>query len=641
MRINRLRKHLNYQLVATILTTLLILLITSTLHAEEIKAPIANALAAGDTTLAIDILNKDIEVDKSYYLNYFTLGQIYYNQEKFDEAAEQFQKSLKAKKKHYDSLYLLGNTQMKLGDIDAAFESFTLGIKKDKKHKSRFQDGLGLVLMEQEEYSKAETLFRKALVEESNNAMYHIHLGDANFYQGVPSLAIAEYQKALASDTAGLEVYYHWAEACLEMKDYTCAIEKLKVVLTKDSTHAPSWRRAAGIYFKAARSSRSREERKTRFTETIGAYKKYIELSDAKADSAHVRTYFELAMSYSALYGFEDAVEYYDKVLNIPFVAKDIYFNYAKALWGTKQYEKSGDYLQKHLDWVAEQGSEYKSGIKDYEFFQLFGDSYYYRSSKDYMTAINYYLKSLEDRPGQKRIIQNIAVGYHSMKSYAQAIEFYQKRIDLGLTKKSASLLKNAGYCALNIANGASGDDEDEEDLEEDGEEEIEVAGGIDPNLNYYEVAVDYMLQYMEQKPNDKKILGVVANTYLYQLADCANGVKYLEQLAVLEPENCEVKKSLGYAYFGGVCTKNYSKALVYLKDAYKCISNSKGKCEDVSLVLWIAQCYHLQGGAKAEKAKDAKAEYKAAYDWYGKVLKCEPTNKDALKGQKDLVYEI
>ncbi len=532
-------------------------------------------------------------------------------------------------------------TQLELNMVEEAFETFKTGKKKDKKNKFRFEDGLGLVFMEQKKYTEADKAFRQALIGEPDNAMYHIHLGDANFYQGVPSLAVLEYEKALEVDTAGLEVYYHWAEACLEMKDYGCAIEKLKIVLQKDSTHAPSWRRAAGIYFKAARSSRSREERTIRFKETIGAYKRYIELSNAQADSAHVRVYFELAMSYSALYGFEDAVEYYEKVLAIPFVAKDIYFNYAKALWGTKQYEKSGEYLNKHITWVAEQGPEYKSPIKEYELYQLLGDSYYYRSTKDYMTAIKYYLKSLADRPGQKRIIQNIAVGYHSLKSYAQAIEYYEKRIALGLNDKSASLLKNAGYSALNIANGTSADDE-EEDLEEDGEEaEDTSSGAVDANVNYYEVAVDFMLRYLEYKPEDQKIISVVANTYLYQLADCVNGVKFFEKIVSMDPNNCDAKKSLGYAYFGGVCTKNYSKALKYLKNAYKCISADKGKCDDVSLVLWIAQCYHLQGAAKAEKAIDASVEYKAAYDWYGKVLECQPGHTEAKKGQADLKFEF
>ena len=641
MRNITLRKHLNYQLVVSSLLSILLLISASKLNAQDIKEPIATALQKGDTTLAIQLINQEIELDKSYYLNYFVLGQISYERENYQEAAKQFKLALDAKSKHYDSMYLLGMAELQLGNIDEALELFKTGKKKDKDNKSRFEDGLGLVLMEQDKFQEADKSFRQALIDEPDNPLYHIHLGDANFYQGVPSLAVMEYEKALEADTAGLEVYYHWAEACLEMKDYTCAIEKLKIVLQKDSTHAPSWRRAAGIYFKAARSSRSREERTTRFKETIGAYKKYIELSGAVPDSNHVRSYLELALSYSEIYGFEDAVENYEKVLSIPYVAKDIYFNYGKALWGVKQYEKSGEMLQKHLEWVAEQGPDYRSTINDYEINQLLGDSYYYRESKDYMTAISYYLKSIEEKPDQKRLVQNIAVGYHSLKSYAQAIEFYQKRIDLGIDEKSASLYKNAGYCALNLASGSTSNEEDEMLEEEMGEEVTPVSAVVDPDVNYFQVAVDYMTKYLEYQPDDKKIMTAVANTYLYQMKDCSNGVSFFEKIVAMDPSDCEAKKSLGYAYFGGVCTKNYGKALTYLKDAYNCISADKGKCSDVSLVLWIAQCYHLQGSAKAEQAKDSKAEYKAAFEWYGKVLECQPGNADAKKGQDDLQFEF
>ena len=107
-----------------------------------------------------------------------------------------------------------------------------------------------------------------------------------------------------------------------------------------------------------------------------------------------------------------------------------------------------------------------------------------------------------------------------------------------------------------------------------------------------------------------------------------------------MDPNDYEANKSLGYAYFGGVCTQNYTKASKYLNKAYKIISPEKGDCEVVSLMLWLAKCYHLQGAAKAEKAKDATVEYGKAYNWYGKVLKCEPGNADAKKGQADLEFE-
>ena len=41
-----------------------------------------------------------------------------------------------------------------------------------------------------------------------------------------------------------------------------------------------------------------------------------------------------------------------------------------------------------------------------------------------------------------------------------------------------------------------------------------------------------------------------VANTYLYNLNDCTNGVKYYQELLALQPDNCDAKKSLRICLF-------------------------------------------------------------------------------------------
>lgn len=633
----------NY-IIATIF--FLILLFSFNLSARELPDNINEALANGDTTTAIDLLKSELVYDETNYRLIHTLGLIYYNQSKFQDAIIEFDKALGIKRNYYVSLYYKGLAYLNLGDLNNAEKAFKKGRNDDHSEGHRFDDGYGQVMMLRQNYLEADRAFRQALVGQPENATYHIHLGDANFYQGIPSLAALEYQMALEVDTAGLDVYYHWAEACLEMKEYSCAIEKLKIVLQKDSTHAPSWMRAGGIYFKAAMSSTSREDRNSRFKDAIGAYKKYIELSGARPDSNNVRVYFELAMSYNNLNGFEDAVEHFENVITIPFEARDIYFLYGKALWGIREYVKSGEILQKHIEWAAENSNNIESKVDNYELYQLLGDSYFYRKPKDYFTAIEYYKKSLADRPEQKRIVQNIAIAYHSLKDYGSAIEYYNRRFELGMDDKSAAILKNAGYCALNIANQGTGTDNyEEEDLDDElSDETIDVSvasASIDPNLNYYEEAVKYFARYLGYIPDDIKVLQLIANTYLYQLNDCTNGVKYFEQILSVDPNNCDAKKALGFAYFGGICSRNYTKALMYLREAESCISSTKGGCSDVDILLWIAQCYHLRAADKYSRKEDANDDFKEAYNWYGRVLKCKPNHPDAQKGQNDTRFEF
>jgi len=607
--------------------------------AEEIKPDIRQALDAADTARAIDLLKAEIEIDPGYYLNYYILGRIYYEWQQYTRARDYLQTAVEKKSKHWESLYLLGRCQLALEDLEAAEKTMKEGQQKAKNsEKGCFENGFGLVMMARKNYVDADRAFRAALIIDPENAEYHINLGDANYYQGIPSLAISEYEKALAVDTASLEVYYHWAEACLEMNDYVCAIDKLKIVLQKDSTHAPAWMRAGGIYFKAAMSTRTPDDRKVRFLDAIGAYQRYLELSQAKPDSAKVRAFFETAMAYVNVGGFEEAVKYFRDVLSIPYEPRDIYFYMGKALWGLQDFEASGVVLDQHLEWLKKPGNKESTRVDEAELYQYLGDAFYYREDKDFYKAIDYYNRSMEVNPDQKRVAYNLAFSYHRTDQFGAALKTYQKRIDMGIDSSKASVYKNAAYCALSIARG-NGQEEDEGLGEED--EAMAMDTDLEPDARYYDTTVAYLDQYLVFAPDEAKTLLLAAQTCLYQLADCARGVDYYQRVLEVEPNNCEAKKALGYAYFGGICTKNFTKALSYLLDAQQCVAAADGGCADVDLILWIAQCYHLRAVDKSKDKSGAADDFQNANKWYSQCLGCQPGNQVCKKGFDDTSFEF
>ncbi len=639
------KKIYNGTLVSLVLFLVLLVTVPFAI-AEDLEPEITEALNTGDTATALDLLSQRIERDQSYHYNYYVRGMIYFNQGKWGQARDQFKIAVDKKSNHIESWYQLGLTYLKLDNIDEAMKAMEKGQDKaDRDKKYIFDNGLGLVAMAQEEYADASRLFQSATVKDSMNAEYWINLGDAYFYQGVAALAVNYYEKAQAIDTAALEVYYHWAEACLEMRDYTCAMEKLRTVLRKDSTHAPAWLRAGEIYFKAAMSSRSRSDRLNRFKETIGSYNTYLELTDAQPDSSNVRVFFELAMAYLNLNGFEDAIENFDKVLSIPYEPRDIYFYYGRALWGARDYVKSAEILEKHLEWVARQDEDYVSKISESELYQLLGDDWFYRKhpteaqkAMDYTKAVENYKKSLAEDVDNARLLYNTAIAYHSLESYEQAIEYYDLRIAQGIDSGSAGILKNAGYCALKVAEGAGGGGGMEEEFEDPAFANV-ASEPADP-MAYYELGMDYMKRYLEHEPQDDKIVRMVGYTYLYQMNDCENGVKFYERLLTIDADNCEAKRAIGYAYFAGVCNKNFDKAIQYLTEAHSCY-NGQEPCTEVSAILLTAQAYHSRAASKLESKQDATSDFEQAYNWYGKVLKCEPNNQVATKGQADTQFEF
>lgn len=613
------------------------------IYSQVIKQEITNVLSAGDTAQAIDLLDKEIKLDPSYGYNYYLLGQILYHRGKYEDAEKQFQLSYDKGNRFFEGLYALGLVQLKLNKLEAADKNFNEGLKKSKDLKAPFYNGAGLVAMAKGDPNTADRMIRQAIVLDSLNGEYHINLGDANFQMKVYSLALAEYEKALQLDTASTEVYFHMAEACLELKDYNCALEKLKIVLRKDSTHADAWMKAGGIYYKAARSSRNPEEYKQRFMESIGSYKKFIALTSGKADSVTGRAYYETAMSYLMIGGFKEAEQYFATVLSIPVEPKDIYFYYGRAFQGNEEYDSAIVYYQKHIDWTNKQGVDFKSSVGNDELFRRIGESY--ESLKDYQNAIPWLLKSLEIDSTQEKLLYNAAVCYNYLGDYRNALIYYIKRIALGVDEKSWPIYYNAATSALYLSEKSAQAPQEKTGENKPPADSVSSANP-DPlaGIDLPKLAAEYLEKVIEFKPDNVKAISMLASTCLYQISDCPKAIQLFEKVLTAEPDNCDALKSMGYANFAGLCPKNYSRALEYLNKALSCSTKKNGsECADPNLLLWIAQTYHFRAVDKreAKQKEESKLDFKAAFDGYNKVLKCDPGNKAAKEGIDQVKFEF
>jgi len=648
-----------------IISTLVILLAATVylsvpVSAEELKQPIADALNAGDTTKAINLIEQEIRLDPGYEYNYYILGKISEKRHKYGKALEYYQTAVDKKNNFYEGLYALGLMQLELGQLDEAEKSMQRGLKKSRDMEAWFHNGMGLVYMAKGNLNDADREIRQALIIEPDNARFHINLGDVNFANKVYPLAISEYEKALELDTASTDVYFRWAEACLEMRDYTCALDKLRLVLTKDSTFADAWMKAGGIYYKAARSSRTTEDMKKRFIETIGSYEKFISLSNAEPDSFTGRAYYETAMSYFFIGGYDRAQEYFRKVISIPVEPRDIYFYFARSFQGdpeNPQYDSALYYYDKHDTWVEEQGEDYESSVSKAELYRRMGECY--QALGNHYSTINFFKKSLEYDPDQPNLLYGVAVAYNYTGDYRNALIYYMKRIEAGMDERYWSIYYNAATSALYLQEKggvAMTEDEDlglDEDLEPVETAEEDPLAGIDLAqlaIDYLEkIAVEYWETVQSKErylPTGIKALGMLASTYLYQKNDCANGVKWYQKVLEYDPNNCEALKSLGYAYYGGICSNNYTLALDYLGRARKCLETTgEQKCSQqmTDVMLWIGQAHQFRAIERTEnkQKEEAKADFKAAHDWYEQVLKCDPGNKAATEGKEQVYYEF
>lgn len=136
----------------------------------------------------------------------------------------------------------------------------------------------------------------------------------------------------------------------------------------------------------------------------------------------------------------------------------------------------------------------------------------------------------------------------------------------------------------------------------------------------------------------------MLATTYTYNLGDCENGKTWSERWHAKDTANCDALKNLGTINFGTDCQKNYLRAVNYFRQALDCYKNVQGmdNCGNSDIILYVAQAYHLHAAdlAEADKKQESKQYFKNAFDWYKKVLKCDPGNEAAKQGVRDTEFE-
>jgi len=604
-------------LAIILLAGLISIFSTSAINAENgygynFRPEIIEALNAHDTAQVLTGLEDVISTDPGFAPNYLLQGKIYFERGQYDQAMKSFKTALKKKSSLYEALYYKGMTLVRQGNFKEAKKDFEKGIKKAKNSElALFHNGLGLLLLEEGQkadsvalFSQADIEFRKAISLDSTKSEYHVNLGDANYFAKIYPLAINEYNRVIETDTTNLVVFFRLARAYVAQSQFNQALEQLRTVLVRDSMYAGAWKEAGKLYTMAGLSARDNETKQQRFIEAIGSYKKYIELSH---DSADGEIFFNIGRSYFNLGGYAQADSALSYVLTQGDVPRNIYLYLGRAKIGLEDYLAGIDYLKKHLAWLQEEDPDWVPGAEEADLYRRMGDAY--KAMGNNAEAAENYITAAELDPASGRYSIEAALALHQIQDFERALEFYQNRIEIGPDQWNVYL--NAAFCTL--------------------------------RLEQYEQAIDYLLKVVELDSANVKAHELLSNTYLYQLQDCENGIRWTQAAYSLDSGNCDLLKSMGYAYFSGTCPTNYGRSISYFKKALDCYK-SKGvdACGNTDLILYIAQAYHLNAVELSEANKDAdsKANFKNAHEWYKKVVKCDPGNKDAKQGIRDVEFE-
>jgi len=587
------------------LALLAVMAVSLPASAYDFKPEIVDALNRKDTAQVLALIDSELKLDPNYAPLYLLKGQIFFARNQTDEALEQFELALKKKSKLYEALYYKGLVMLEKDNLKEAEKAFNKGVKKAKIDKALFHNGKGLLHLKMEQYDQADVEFRKATQVGPDRAEFHANLGDANYFSEVYALAISEYNKVIEMDTTNLDIYFRLARAYVAQGQYNEALSQLSIVLTRDSAYGQAWKEAGRLYTMAGLSAKDKEVKEQRFKEAIGSYRKYLELT---SDSTDGETFFNLGRSYFNLSGFAQADSAFGYVLSLGDVPKNIYLYLGRGYIGEERYQEGIEFFKKHLDWLKETDPDWEAGQCDADIFRRIGDGY--KAIEDFAGAAENYVRAVELDSTNGRCAVEAALAYHQLKNFPDALKYYRERIEIG--PDSWNIYLNAAYCTLKM-----------EDFEQ---------------------SVEYLQKVVELDSTNEKAHVLLSNTYLYQLHDCGNAVTWTKRWLELDTTNCDAYQSMGFAYFGGTCPADYPRAVNYFKKTLKCFkARGMDNCGNSDVMLNVAKAYHLHAFdlAEANKKEESKKYFKNAFDWYNRVLKCDPGNAEAKKGVRDTEFEF
>ncbi len=174
----------------------------------------------------------DIQTPAVDYRRFFDRAEELIEQEKWDEAFTEFQKSLDLKPNFQLTLDGLGYIAAEKGDLDEAKQYFEKSLALDPVNVFA-HIGLGVVALKQGDSDTAEKSFQEAVRINPMNSQALFHFGNILATQSNYTQAIQHYEKALEIDPNHLETHFNLGMALNSTEKFSQAIPHFEYILTR------------------------------------------------------------------------------------------------------------------------------------------------------------------------------------------------------------------------------------------------------------------------------------------------------------------------------------------------------------------------------------------------------------------------
>lgn len=185
---------------------------------------------------AIENFKKAIEIDDSVFDYHYNLGLAYIRIEKYDLAIESFKKGLAINSKDADIYLNLGLAFYNTGEFGKAVAAYKKAISNNSNDPDSYSNA-GIAYCALKNYKEAIFYFKQAVKMEPKNSTYNFNLAYVHFEAGNYDFAEEYLIKVLTLDRQNEEAYFLLGKVCLKQYDKPMAKVNFEKVLSINPDH--------------------------------------------------------------------------------------------------------------------------------------------------------------------------------------------------------------------------------------------------------------------------------------------------------------------------------------------------------------------------------------------------------------------
>nr|WP_158728744.1 MULTISPECIES: tetratricopeptide repeat protein [unclassified Flavobacterium] len=285
-----------------------------TTQAQDINQA-KKAIDAEQFESAKSILKSIIKAKPTSGSAFFTLGNVYLEQNIQDSAKIFFDKGLTASEDGRLNNIGLGQMDLDKNDLTSAQAKFALALKDIKKKDIQEFIYVARAYMnaEKPDFKTAITTLTNPSIKNNQDAQLQLALGDAYYGDGKQNEAYVAYRSAFQLDNTLLKAKMQLGVLLKGAKSYDEALKAYDEVIALNPNYGPVYRELAETYYKIARNKPSQAA--ANYKIALGHYDKYMSLTDYSLNSRMRRADFLILIEdYAALEVEANKMSELDKV---------------------------------------------------------------------------------------------------------------------------------------------------------------------------------------------------------------------------------------------------------------------------------------------------------------------------------------